>query len=348
MSIRNIKFNNEILPLWNEIENTVKNIENKGLSTDERNEIAHLKKVTAYFSEMLSSIDPDFIPLQILNNISYPLNRIINDIRDYKAGGNIIYIQNINNDYIDTLLRDLMPFIFYKGKASKALQNALSEYTETISEHSRSYLNEIQDLASKARNLENQIELILDNLSDKQTQFDIYDNKLFEPGSGLADRITELEHVIQRKYDDVKYLHNSIFEGNGGLKEQLDYYANEISQQNEAVHILKDDSSQVLEELKNFHIDIFGRENEEGEREGGLKNEIELRKEQLEKFKIQQQERYKELNTQIETLLPGATSAGLSSAYKDMRETFSENAKWYGNAFYGMETLSMYRWGFFY
>lgn len=41
-----------------------------------------------------------------------------------------------------------------------------------------------------------------------------------------------------------------------------------------------------------------------------------------------------ELNKQIENLLPGATSAGLSSAYNEMRNKFSQKAAWYGIGFY--------------
>ena len=33
--------------------------------------------------------------------------------------------------------------------------------------------------------------------------------------------------------------------------------------------------------------------------------------------------------------MPGATSAGLSSAYNEMRNKFSNSAKWYGRGFYG-------------
>ena len=53
MSIRSTKFVNEIIPLWKEIESLLKDINVKGLSTDDRNEIAHSKKVVAYFSGML-------------------------------------------------------------------------------------------------------------------------------------------------------------------------------------------------------------------------------------------------------------------------------------------------------
>ena len=77
MSIRSTKFVNEIIPLWKEIESLLKDINVKGLSTDDRNEIAHSKKVVAYFSGMLDAIDPDFIPMQVLVNVISPITYIL-------------------------------------------------------------------------------------------------------------------------------------------------------------------------------------------------------------------------------------------------------------------------------
>lgn len=53
----------------------------------------------------------------------------------------------------------------------------------------------------------------------------------------------------------------------------------------------------------------------------------------MDEFKQTQQDRYKELNTQIENLLPGATSAGLSSAYNKMHEKFRKEVFLYGVLF---------------
>ncbi|HDR1199837.1 TPA: hypothetical protein QB267_002104, partial [Pasteurella multocida] len=69
MSEHNKTFNNEVMPLWNQILETVKNIDVKGLETSSRDKIARLKKVVAYISSMIDSIDPDFVPLSILANI---------------------------------------------------------------------------------------------------------------------------------------------------------------------------------------------------------------------------------------------------------------------------------------
>ena len=160
MSFRKQKFDNEFMPLWIDIRKMALSIDARGVSTSDRDEIAQLKKVIAYFSEMLNSLDPDFIPLQVLNNIHNPLNNIRSLLQSYISSKNIQYIVNINNDYLDTLLRDLMPFIFYKVKDSKALQNALSEYSETILTHTDSFVDKSKNALENILDSKN----IIDNI----------------------------------------------------------------------------------------------------------------------------------------------------------------------------------------
>ncbi len=108
-----------------------------------------------------------------------------------------------------------------------------------------------------------------------------------------------------------------------------------------------DEVTQDVNELNEFHEKIFGKiskkiENTEDEKtENGLKQELELRMNALSVFEKEQHQRYKALNEQIDSLLPGATSAGLASAYGEMKKSFSgpiKNATW---LFYGMIGLML-------
>ena len=334
MSIRIDKFNTEILPVWDVIKELINEIDSKGLSTSDRDQIAYLKKVKGYLSEMLAGAEPDFIPLQTLSNLKSSLSNIKGQLESYINNKNITHINNVTNDYIDTLLRDLMPFIFYKGTASKALQTALSEYSKTITEYSQSYLIEIQKIHTDVQNLKYKMDMILENVSDNQEQFNEYNIQLFDEDNGLKNRITEMVDDFEEKFNKIEKFYEIIFQEDG-LEEKLKLFEQDAEEQNEEISQLKKDSENTLNGLKKFYVDIFGTKNDDGEITGGLKQELVIRKQQLEDFKIEQQTRYRELNTQIETLLPGATSAGLSSAYKDMRMGFETEAKWYGWAFYG-------------
>ena len=302
MSIRSTKFANEIIPLWKEIESLLKDINVKGLSTDDRNEIAHSKKVVAYFSGMLDAIDPDFIPMQVLNNVINPMSYIKERLVNYVNTSNISYIKDINNNYLDTLLKDLMPFIFYKGKAGKVLTTALEQYAKAMTEHSKHYLEELQEYSERNKNITRDAKNILSDLSEKQENFENYNNELFE-NDGLESKIAGLAADFQSKHKEIDKLYQSTF-NEDGLKDKLYNYLNDAKEESYKIKDLKKNSSQVLNELEEFHEEIFGTENEDGEIEGGLKNELETRKKELDDFKKKQQERYNELNKQIESLLP--------------------------------------------
>lgn len=332
MSIRSTKFAKKIIPLWGEIESLLKDINARGLSTDDRDEIAHTKKVVAYFSGMIDAIDSDFIPTQVLDNASGPMECIKSNLLNYINSSDINCIKNINNNYLDTLPRDLMPFIFYKGKAGSVLTTALEQYAQVMTEHSSSYLEELQEYSNRNKKITEDAENILSDLSKKQEKFEDYNNELFE-NDGLKSKIAGLAVDFESKHKEIDKLYHSTFDEDG-LKNKLYGYLNNAKEESEKIKLLNEGSSQVLNELEAFHEEIFGTESGDGEREGGLRNELKTRKKELDDFKNKQQERYNELNKQIESLLPGATSAGLSNAYNAMRKKFSEDVTSYRSLFY--------------
>lgn len=84
---------------------------------------------------------------------------------------------------------------------------------------------------------------------------------------------------------------------------------------------------------------MYGPESDDGTRSGGLNEEIIRRKKELDDFKELQEKKYNELIAEINSLLPGAISAGLATAFKEMRESFDDKIKIYTALFY--VTLSL-------
>lgn len=332
MSSRILKFEDNILILWSEIEELVKGIDVTGLSTEERDEIAHLKKVVAYFSDMLQFIDPDFVPLRVLDSVKSPISNIQKSLINYTNTGNFQYIKNINSDHLDTLLKDLMPFIFYKGKAGYALNNALKSYSNVISEHSQSYLSDIEVNYNQAKNHLDKIKDIENNAYKNNEKILAYSETLFGE-DGLEEKLIKLAEDFDRQSIEISKFYEDLTTEEGFI-DRIKNYLEDSKIKNKEINSLKDNSIQTIDELEEFHTEIFGTENDEGEREGGLKNELAFRRKELDEFKKTQQDRYKELNTQIENLLPGATSAGLSSAYNQLHEQFNQEVKSYGRWFY--------------
>lgn len=329
MSNRKDRLEKEILPLLEDIASTIKDISVAGLATIDRDEIAHLKKVFKYIYEMLKSLDPDFIPIRTIDATKTSLQNIAANLRSYLTSPYIGYITSVNEDYLDTLLRDLMPFFFYKGKIAESLEKALNEYSTTISEHASSYLNEVKQASITAQESLENIEDIASDATNKQELFTKYSNDIFGK-EGLKNKISELVTNFEKKSQDINKLHQNIFDEDDGIEVKINEYFSNGKEQNDNLNNLTKNSAKILEEIKAFHKDVFGEEDEYGTLKGGLKNELLERKSELDEFKTEQQKRYDELNSQIESLLPGATSAGLSSAYAGMHIYFSREVRKYG------------------
>ena len=333
MSSRKDKLEKEILPKFEEIASKISNIDVAGLSTEDRDEIAHLKKVFKYIYEMLKSLDPDFIPIRTIDATKTSLLNIDSYLNGYSTSSYIDYVRSINEDYLDTLLRDLMPFFFYKGKIAESLEKALNEYSTTISEHASSCLNEVKKASITAQESLENIENIASDATNKQELFTKYSTDIFGK-EGLKNKISELVTNFEKKSQDINKLHQNIFDENDGIEVKVNEYLSNGKEQNDNLNNLTKNSEKILGEIKAFHKDVFGEEDEYGILKGGLKNELLERKSELDEFKTEQQKRYDELNSQIESLLPGATSAGLSSAYSEMHGKFSTEVRDYGRYFY--------------
>ena len=333
MSNRKDKLEKEILPQFEEIASKISNIDVAGLSTAERDEIAHLKKVFTYIYETLKSMDSDFIPIRVIESINSPLNNIYSYLTYYLSSPDIKYINRINTDFLDTLLKDLVPFFFYNGNFTNSLEKALNQYSSTISEHASAYLHDVEQASRIAKDNLKNIKNIANNATEKQELLTEYSNDVFGE-DGLKYKIFELVKNFEQKSQDINKLHQNIFDENDGIEVKVNEYLSNGKEQNDNLNNLTKNSEKILGEIKAFHKDIFGEEDEYGILKGGLKNELLERKSELDEFKTEQQKRYDELNSQIESLLPGATSAGLSSAYSEMHGKFSTEVRDYGRYFY--------------
>ena len=99
---------------------------------------------------------------------------------------------------------------------------------------------------------------------------------------------------------------------------------------------LLDSADDKVNQLANFHEKIFGKKDEEtGKTSGGLAFELEARTAALLDLEHDQKIKHQAMFDRIETLLPGATSAGLATAYKTLKLSFDNPIVLYTRLFYG-------------
>lgn len=331
MSTKINRFNNEIIPLWNEVQSFVNEIDESCILDAYIENFAYLRKITAFLSEAMSCIDADFLPNDFINNIESYLTDIKNYLVNTQNYTNSSYISYVESK-LDNLLQIVFPFILHKGKAIKGLRVGLNEYSKTITNHVANGFSEIETTKKNASEIKVKLENELDYFQGLRAEIEEYRNLIFSD-DGIKNKIEDVLSNSESKLSEIEGLHNSIYDEDG-LKQKIDEFYSKISDTNNDINELKKDSLATLQGLEQFYDKIFGKDDENGNKTGGLKQEIEQRKKDLDEFKQKQQKRYDELNKQIENLLPGATSAGLSSAYNEMRNRFSDSAKWYARGFY--------------
>ena len=157
------------------------------------------------------------------------------------------------------------------------------------------------------------------------------------PGSSVTLRIDNLESKLTTAYAEISKYRASLFESTSDSKSistQIQTALESAENDSEEIDNILQEIEQKTAEFKAYYTRIFGKKNEFGEMDGGLKNEISAREKHLDDFKSQQEAKYKQLNKEIESLLPGATSAGLATAYYDLKSSFNESINSYSKLFY--------------
>lgn len=331
MSTKINRFNNDIIPLWNELQNFVSGIDESRILDEYIENFAYLRKITAFLSEAMSCIDADFLPEKVIKDIQASLFNIKANLGQTLNYNNRSYIRKVEI-YLDELLQVIFPFILQKDKAIKGTLLSLKEYSETITNYVENKVGEIELFQKNASKVKSELENEMSRSQMLRTEIEEYRDSIFSK-SGIKDSIEHLLNNLKSESSEITKFNNLIYSEHG-LKQKIDNFSSSISKDSEYINELKDRGMNTLQELEQFYDKIFGEDDLNGNKTGGLKQEIEQRTKDLEEFKQEQKKRYDELNKQIENLLPGATSAGLSSAYNEMRNKFSKSAKWYAGGFY--------------
>lgn len=135
---------------------------------------------------------------------------------------------------------------------------------------------------------------------------------------------------LKASLKDIRSLHDKALVGdakNPSIKDDLESAKEAALADKGGIEEALDSVKDEVKALDVFHTKIFGKLDEDGKREGGLAEELNKRVTALGEFENKQVIKYNALNQQIEELLPGAASAGLASAYRDMKKSFDDPIK---------------------
>ncbi|MBH0056980.1 hypothetical protein I6F65_08390 [Pseudoalteromonas sp. SWXJZ94C] len=301
-------------------------------------EIARFKKVVNYLNSLLEACDPELIPPSTWDNYHGQCNSCLQQIKSYQNNRNIGHITNANK-HLDNLLTYIRPYQVVAGKAAKSASASFVAYTKTINSKLNSFQTEassILDTISKykesASSLVSESEVSNQRIKELETHY--FDDSEEE---SLSTRINSFEEKLEENYEKIQQYKSDLLDGdsvNESIASEINSALELAETESETIKSLLSEVKGKLKDFREYHLDVFGTKNDEGNFEGGLKAEIIAREKHLEEFKKQQELKYKTLNDEIESLLPGATSAGLATAYHDLKESFNKPIENYSKLFY--------------
>lgn len=292
-------------------------------------ELARLKKVIKYIDELLKSCDPEIIPSNIWNDFQTQSQACLGQITNYNQNRNIGHLSNANA-HLDNLLTYIRPYMVASGKAARSMQAGFREYVKTINNNIESFQTDANEVLAEITNTKEQSENLYQDISVIKEKFDDLDNYYFTETNGeqnLKARMEQFISDIESWHDNINQYYESIIVGSSqedSIYSQVETAKDEILEKQENLSKMLEVTKDKLSDFNLFYDKVFGNENADGELEGGLQQE-------LNQQKIKHQALFKE----IESLLPGATSAGLASAYHTLRKSFAKPIKLYSQLFYG-------------
>lgn len=301
-------------------------------------EIARLNKVILFLDGLLKSCDPELIPGANWDNFNSQAAACLQQINSYQNNRNISHISTANG-HLDNLLTYIRPYQVVASEAAQSASASFLEYNKIISSNLASFQEKASALLAEIGQNKNRAESYAADSEATKNKVKEIEKKYFDDSQeeSLAAKINRLELAIEDSSAKIQKYKRELLDGDSDsgsissmIKRALDL--SEADSQN--IKELLADVKAKVDDFKDYHTVVFGSKNNEEGQQGGLKAEIAARKKNLDEFKEQQEQRYKALNEQIETLLPGATNAGLATAYYDLKVSFEKPIKSYSFLFY--------------
>ncbi|SEH17055.1 hypothetical protein SAMN04487967_2948 [Natronorubrum sediminis] len=152
---------------------------------------------------------------------------------------------------------------------------------------------------------------------DLETKFESVDSKL-EENKDYLDKIEEHESEAANFAEESEENSKTIEE----LKDDIEDSRDEIEDIEQTLDELLTSTEVKKDEIDKFFTMVFGEENEDGNRTGGLNKRLDTKEEEIDQYMEDQKDRFENTYEKIESLLPGAASVGLTKAFADQKQRY--------------------------
>jgi hypothetical protein len=339
------EFHKSFQDLQNEL--TKSKVTDEGLVTQVE-ELNRLGRVISFIEGVLDSVDPELVVANIWDEANTGLKNCLSQLEVFNSSNDVRYLVGANN-VADKLLVLIRPYMIAGGKAGKALQIAVSLYAKKITEIASTIQAEIQSAASASNQNLNDTKKYAAEVRGIQTELQEYKEELFANTEvqDLRSDLVELKKELDAKKDEILVFHSELFEGDKhttSLKNEFEEVFDEVKERNKTIGGMLVEIDPQVGELKDFYYKIFGDAEQNAI---SLKKEIEDRLRAITELEKSASKKTDELHTQIENLIPGATTAGLAFAFRQKKESFLVRIENSSILFYSMIALLVFSAAFF-
>lgn len=325
---------------WKDLIESTENIslQDETIATDVQ-ELARLKKVIAYIDELLEAADPELLPANLLGSFQDQTMQALDQVNQYNSNKNIGHLTNANNN-LDNLLTYIRPYVAPGKGAPQAATKAFKAYSDTVNQQIDELRSKVSVTVTETQQNKSDSEQILKDIKKSQEKIQKLEKDFLTGGESeksLQERMLGLLNDAQGWHTKISDFHKRLTSGNeqeSALSLQIEEAKKTSIKNAEATASALKSSEDLIANLEEFYIRIFGEEDDTGKVQGGLKKELADKLLEIDDFKKKQTETYDALIKEIESLLPGATSAGLATAYHDLKESFEAPIKTYTHMFY--------------
>lgn len=301
-------------------------------------ELARLKRLIKYVDGIVHTLDPELVPRSIWANFNNQVVQVAHSIQEYKTRNNVANIIEANES-ADNLLSYVRPWMVTPAEAIDVVKNAAISYTQSLATQYEVFIKNAHEGLDEIRQDRAHAASRLKGINGAAERINKLADEIFEGGEkSLEAHIKNAVEASQLLHREVVVLHSQM------LVDQPEQRSLATVVSEAGAKILAHETNlknavaltrSKTEDLGKFHKEIFGSIDEEsGKQIPGLKGELEARVAQIDQYEVDQRTRHDTLFKKIEDLLPGANSAGLASAYREMKLGFDKPIKNYTIYFY--------------
>lgn len=290
----------------------------------------------------------------------------------FMSDNNVDNLQLTNDEKLEKKYKEVFQRIRVIDENLENIEKSALAYRDNILNFHDEIFNKSDDkdsLQEEIYDLKNTIAKVEKNISIYEEKILNFYKKIYEGLDGdiaLVDKFKELQQEIeaeqsnnlsvfkehektilgvQEKYKklvlEIEDAHKRIFEPTGednlSLNQRITSLYQSIDKKNEMFAKVITDIESKQAALTKFKGEMLGVFSADGEiEEKGLQQKLVDLEKSLVSFEEQQKKVTLELKKQIESLLPGATSAGLATSYKDATDEYAEKIK---------KTTKNFNWG---